>query len=90
MLDYCELPKKNLLKAAVVSCLAQCDQAKTKDINDWVAKELKISKENLNALIDDGTCSVFAYRMRWVRTELKKEGKIDSPIKGIWRLVKEK
>lgn len=61
----------------------------TSEMNDLVAKQLKIPDELL--IIEDVNCSgtEFSYRMRWARTELKQKGLIENIVRGKWRLVKQ-
>ena len=70
-------PSKQELKDATVTILQHCNgQCTTKYINDMVANKLGLSEEYLTLEDDSGLWTVFNYRMRWIRTELKKEGKL--------------
>ena len=37
---------------------------------------------------DNGLDNAIDYRMRWVRTELKKEGILSNPTRGFWKYNK--
>ncbi|MEG0553638.1 MAG: winged helix-turn-helix domain-containing protein [Lachnospiraceae bacterium] len=79
-------PSKQELKDATVTIIQNCNgQCTTKYINDMVAKKLDLSEEYLTLEDDSGLGTVFNYRMRWIRTELKKEGKIVNIKRGIWK-----
>ena len=79
-------PTKNELKEATLKVLdkANCE-CTTKYINEQVSKVLKLSEKNLMIVDDWGVGTEFYYRMRWIRTELKEEGKIKNTKRGIWR-----
>lgn len=79
-------PTKTELCEATLKVLA--DENKeyiTKDINDQVAILLQLSEEYLKTEDESGVGTAYDYRMRWVRTELKKQGKIYNPKRGIWK-----
>ena len=59
----------------------------TEYINDQVAKHLNLSEEYLLSEDENGLGTAYNYRMRWIRTELKKEGKIINIKRGIWRIA---
>lgn len=79
-------PTKNELKEATLEVLEKAnDECTTKYVNDQVAKVLGLSEEYLSKEDESGIGTAYNYRMRWIRTELKKEGKIKNTKRGIWR-----
>lgn len=88
MIEGCKLPRKNDMKAAVIEFLSTVECATTKEINDYVITKYSISEKDYKAVNDYENTTIFAYRMCWIRTELRNEGFISSPKKGIWLLVR--
>ena len=86
-----QLPKKKELMDAIlkVMCEGQTPMI-TATINKKVSDYLHIPQELLD--IEDANCtgSEFSYRMRWARTELKKNGLILNIKRGEWGLAEEK
>lgn len=86
-----QLPKKKELMDAIlkVMCERQTPMI-TATINKKVSDYLHIPQELLD--IEDANCtgSEFSYRMRWARTELKKNGLILNIKRGEWGLAEEK
>ena len=81
-------PTKNELKEATIDVLKkENDECTTKFINYQVAKKLNLSEEYLLLEDESGIETVYSYRMRWIRTELIKEGKIKNIKRGIWRIA---
>jgi restriction endonuclease Mrr len=60
----------------------------TKDMDEYIIKKFNISPKDYSMLNDYENTTIFAYRMCWIRTELRKEGLIENPKKGIWKLVR--
>ena len=79
-------PTKNELKEATLKVLdkANCE-CTTKYINEQVSKVLKLSDDYLLKEDESGVGTEYNYRMRWIRTELREEGKIKNINRGIWR-----
>ena len=76
------IPTKNELKIATIDVLKEKNsECTTEYINDQVAKHLNLSED------ENGLGTAYNYRMRWIRTELKKEGKIINIKRGIWRIA---
>ena len=50
-------------------------------------QHLNLSEEYLLSEDENGLGTAYNYRMRWIRTELKKEGKIINIKRGIWRIA---
>ena len=82
------IPTKNELKIATIDVLKEKNsECTTEYINDQVAKHLNLSEEYLLSEDENGLGTAYNYRMRWIRTELKKEGKIINIKRGIWRIA---
>lgn len=79
-------PEKSQLKQATLQALQELGgKATTKEINAKVAQILNLSEEVLAMEDENGVGTVYEYRMRWIRTELK--GQILNPKKGHWVLA---
>jgi len=53
-----------------------------KDIVELLGKDYKLTEDELNELLPSGQSFLFANRVGWARTYLKKAGLIDSPKRG--------
>lgn len=77
------LPSKSELAVVVLEVLQEQSPMKTAEINEAVIKKMQIPEHLLE--IEDANCtgSEFSYRIRWARTQLKQEGKISNPERGV-------
>lgn len=82
------LPSKNEIKNAIVELLSKKERVTTKQINQYVIEKFKIDEEVYLEKNDYENTTVFAYRMCWIRTELRQQGIISNPAKGIWEICK--
>ncbi len=82
------LPSKNEIKNAIVELLSKKKRVTTKQINQYVIEKFKIDEEVYLEKNDYENTTVFAYRMCWIRTELRQQGIISNPAKGIWEICK--
>lgn len=80
-------PTKDEIKKAVISFLNEEKQATTKEINQMVINKFGIPEKAYKEENEYGNTTIFAYRMCWIRTELRNEGYIENPIKGVWKRV---
>ncbi len=83
-----ELPQKKELMVATLEVMAKEDKVySTSELNDLVAKYLQIPDDLLE--IEDANFSgtEYSYRMRWVRTQLKQDGKLLNVKRGEWKLA---
>lgn len=80
------MTKKADIKQTILEFLSTVESPTPKEINDHIIKKFNIGEEDYTALNDYENTTIFAYRMCWIRTELRQEGLIESPKKGIWRL----
>lgn len=53
-----------------------------KDLTDLLAKEFRLTEEDLKELLPSGQAFLFANRVGWARTYLKKAGLVDAPKRG--------
>lgn len=87
-METCVLPPKAEIKKAIVEFLRSVHCATPQQINAYIKQKFGLSDETCSMLNDYENTTVFAYRMCWIRTELRKEGLIENPQKGIWQLVR--
>ena len=80
-------PKKGELRNAVVEVMRTIGGVvKTADINKEVIRLLKLPKEVVYMENPGGDGTLLDYRLRWARTELKKEGIIINVNRGFWKI----
>lgn len=53
-----------------------------KDLTDLLAKQFRLTEEDLKELLPSGQAFLFANRVGWARTYLKKAGLVDAPKRG--------
>jgi restriction system protein len=61
--------------------------ATTKEFEEGVAAEMKLSEEMRSILHGDGPRTQLEYQLAWVRTYLKKAGAAENSDRGVWRLT---
>ncbi len=88
MIEECKMPKKGDIKIAIVEFLSTVESASPREINKYIIDRFNIPKKDYTAVNDYENTTIFAYRMCWIRTELRNEGLIESPKKGTWQLVR--
>jgi restriction system protein len=72
-------------QSVMLPLLKQVADKKTylfKDIVESLAKEFKLSEDELKELLPSGQAFLFSNRVGWARTYLKKAGLLDSPKRG--------
>lgn len=83
-------PSRRELSDAVLYVLTAANGVLTAiEINKRVAEHLKLTDEILQLEDPNGPGTEYDYRMRWVRTELKKHGFISNPNRGEWIAIKQ-
>jgi len=81
-------PMKSELMNAIMKMLnASGGVARTAEIDAKVAEALNLSEELLTLEDDTSTGTVYSYKMRWARTELRLKGMITNPSRGVWKIV---
>lgn len=84
------LPSKPTLRDAVLKVMQnETDAISVPELNQRVYDYLKLPDEIIFMEDENGLDNALDYRMRWVRTELKKEGILENPSRGFWKLAKE-
>lgn len=82
-----KLPTKPVLEKAIIHVLTtEKKEITTAEVNRKVADYLQIPEELLQLEGSQGTGTEFSYRMCWVRSSLKKEGMIENPTRGVWKI----
>ena len=81
-------PTSEQLKEETLKALKKSKrELSTTEIKDYIVKSLKLSDEVLEFENSDGFTMLIDYRLRWARTALKNEGKIENPTRGIWKAI---
>lgn len=82
-----KLPTKKILEETSYKIMQLNKKMTAAELNDAVASELQIPEDLL--AIEDANCTgtEFSYRMRWVRTTMKKKGILENPERGVWVFV---
>lgn len=80
--------KAELMEAIIVALISLGGTAKTSEIDAKVAETMSLSDELLTLEDDSSTGTVYSYKMRWARTELRQKGVLANPARGIWVIAK--
>ena len=81
-------PTNATLEEAVIDALKEIGgTATTAQINDKVIEILDLPEEIVNLEDESGLGTKLNYRLRWARTNLKKNNRIENVSKGTWTLV---
>ena len=81
-------PTNIQLKEETLKALQESnEELSTNDIKDYIVKTLNLSNEVLEFENSDGLTKLIDYRLRWARTALKNEGKIQNTKKGFWKAL---
>lgn len=80
------LPLKSDIKKAIIDYLSVNRKASTSEINQHIIDRFNIDERTYLEKNDYENTTVFAYRMCWIRTELRNEGLICSHTKGVWEI----
>ena len=79
--------KAELMEAIIVALTSLGGTAKTSEIDAKVAETINLSEELLTLEDDSSTGTVYRYKMRWARTELRQKGFLTNPTRGTWAIV---
>ncbi len=82
-----ELAYPGLIWPTILSLRERGGSASIEEIEDDVARLLKLSDAVLAAPHTKGTRTEFQYRLAWVRTYLKKVGAVENSERAIWALT---
>lgn len=75
------LPKYNEFYRLVLTVLQDGQSHSMKEVRDSIAQTLQLTEEDLSETLSNGS-SVYAGRVGWAKTYLKKAEMIDSPQRG--------
>ena len=82
------MPTKAELMDAILSTMVSFGgSAKTSEIDAKVAEVMNLSNDLLTQEDDSSTGTVYSYKMRWARTELRRKGILANPSRGTWIVV---
>ena len=73
------LPKYNELYSPFLAAIQDEMPHNISKVKDAIAEQLQLSDESLAEQLPSGTQTVFANRVGWAKTYLKKAGLIESP-----------
>lgn len=71
----------------VVNALRALGPAKPAAVYDWIRKHEAVATADLSGSTSDGE-NLFEKNVRWARFQLRHEGVVTSPARGIWALAK--
>lgn len=83
------LPKYNELYLPFLSAIENGELYNIGKVKELIAEQLKLSEENLAEQLPSGTQTVFANRVGWAKTYLKKAGLIENPKRAFVRITGE-
>lgn len=83
------IPKYNEMYAAWFRALKDGQVHHINEIKEYIKEEFKLTDEEIAQKLPSGKQSIFANRVGWAKTYLKKAGLIESPIRGKCVLTKE-
>jgi restriction system protein len=88
MPDKSDLPSfEKYFPPAVQSMRQRGGSTTIEELEEDVAKIMKLSESILSIPHKNGTRSQFQYELAWVRTYLKKAGLADNSARGVWSLT---
>jgi len=66
--------------------LLSLGEATPAQVYDWIRKNENVPAADLNGATTDGE-NLFEKNVRWARFQMRREGAISSPRRGIWALT---
>lgn len=81
------IPKYNELYASFLRALQDGQEHTVKEVRTAIAQVLNLSEEDLNATLSSGRQTIYANRVGWAMTYLKKAGLIESASRGKYALT---
>ena len=83
-----QLPKSKDLLWPTLEALKSCGgSASIRELSEWIAGNLNLSDELLDAPHKNGRWSEVDYRAGWARTDLKSVGAVDNTSRGVWTIT---
>lgn len=83
------VPKYNEMYTPFIKALADGKTHSIKEIRQYVAEQLNLTEKDLTEMLPSGKQGLFANRIGWTRTYLKKAGLITNPVRGQHILTEE-
>ena len=83
------LPKYNELYSPFLAAIQDGMPHNISKVKDAIAEQLQLSEESLSEQLPSGTQTVFANRVGWAKTYLKKAGLIESPKRAFVSITSE-
>lgn len=83
------VPKYNEMYTPFIRALADGNTHSIKEIRQFVAEQLNLTEKDLTEMLPSGKQGLFANRLGWTRTYLKKAGLIANPVRGQLILTEE-
>lgn len=78
-------PNKRLLSEAVIEVLTKMGgSGSVREIDAGVIQLLQLPQEIVEQEDESGIGTKLSYDLRWVRTQLKLDGKLENKQRGIW------
>ena len=81
------IPKYDEMYRAVLDCLADGKAYDARDVKDAVARRFALSEQEQVELLPSGKKRLFADRIAWTSTYLKKAGLMQKPTRGVWQIT---
>ena len=87
MSDAEEIPSAKEMELPILEFLKNGEKTLTKEINNHVADVLEVTDEQRKIPQANGNAFLFANRVGWSLTELKRKGEITKPGYGVWEIT---
>ena len=81
------IPKYDEMYRAVLDCLADGKAYDSREVKDAVARRFALSEQEQAELLPSGKKRLFADRIAWTSTYLKKAGLMQKPTRGVWQIT---
>lgn len=78
---------RNIYCNWVVNALRALGPTKPAAVYDWIRRNETVPAADLTGTTNDGE-NIFEKNVRWARFQLRHEGIVTSPTRGIWALAK--
>lgn len=84
-----DIPKYDDMYAPFLECLSDGKPHTLKEIRGYISRYFHLTEAQMAILLPSGQQTVFANRVAWSRTYLKKAGLIDSPARATFQITAE-
>jgi len=82
-----EMTSRDAYKKCVVRALTNLGPSRPAAVYDWIRRNEIVPASDLAGFTTDGE-NLFEKNVRWARLDLRQEGTVVSPSRGIWALAK--